>query len=251
MFSKISTLLALAVFAGSFVALGHPTNPNNIGRDVDTTASFSLGDEPDANFPGCDTTQQETLQRAIAVATRYQQNARDYFQRLGPHPAANANLTLYTPWFGAYNPANYKTVYDRFMQVNSYPLDSWTYYCRPVLKPGNCGGLLQFVTIAASDASQLNDATNTAPIEICKGFWIRNAIHKDDRLNAQTIFHESTHFHYTDHTGTDIPGTNHELDEDYGEGFCRSLARDHPADAGHNADNYAFFARFLDIATHP
>ncbi|KAF4579766.1 hypothetical protein EYR40_000059 [Pleurotus pulmonarius] len=179
MFSKISTLLALAVFAGSFVALGHPTNPNNIGRDVDTTASFSLADEPDANFPGCDTTQQETLQRAIAVATRYQQNAREfvpfdyvycpsskalltYFQRLGPHPAANANLTLYTPWFGAYNPANYQTVYDRFMQVNSYPLDSWTYYCRPVLKPGNCGGLLQFVTIAASDASQLNDATNTA-----------------------------------------------------------------------------------------
>lgn len=226
--------------------MGHPTESNIVGRNVDAKDSLSFADEVDANFPGCDTTQQATLQRAIDVATRYQQKTRTYFQQLGPHPAANANLTLYTTWFGAYDPARYTTVHSRFMQVDSYPLDSWTYYCRPMLKPGNCGGLLQFVTMAVSESNQLDGATNTASIEVCKGFWIRNALHKDDKLNGHTIFHEATHFHYTDHTGTDVPGTNHELKEDYEESFSRGLAAKKPADAVQNADNYAYFAQYLD-----
>ncbi|KAJ8701116.1 hypothetical protein PTI98_004073 [Pleurotus ostreatus] len=72
MFSKLSTILALAIFAGSSVVMGHPTESNIVGRNVDAKDSLSFADEVDANFPGCDTTQQATLQRAIDVATRYQ-----------------------------------------------------------------------------------------------------------------------------------------------------------------------------------
>lgn len=191
MFSKISALLVLAISAGSVMALGLPTTFNNVGqyiplydtlesiaditiyegRDLDAYALSSVSDEADANFPGCDTTQQATLQRAIDVATRFQRkthafvgvngidcpfsNTRSsYFQLLGPNPPANADLALYTTWFGVYDHARYTTVYNRFLHVDTYPLNSWTYYCRPVLSPGRCGALAQFATIAISGSGE-------------------------------------------------------------------------------------------------
>ncbi|KAF9494230.1 hypothetical protein BDN71DRAFT_999053 [Pleurotus eryngii] len=246
MFSKISAPLVFAISAGSFVALGHPTTSNNVGRDVDAYALSSVSDEADANFPGCDTTQQATLQRAIDVAIRFQRKTHAYFRLLGPNPPANADLALYTTWFGVYDHARYTTVYNRFLHVDTYPLNSWTYYCRPVLSPGRCGALAQFATNAISGSGELDDDTNIAPVEICKGFWLRDAIRKNDTINGQTIFHEATHFHHIDATPTVVMGTNHGLDEDYGESFCEGLARDHPADACRNADSYAFFAQYVD-----
>ncbi|KAF4602893.1 hypothetical protein EYR38_003297 [Pleurotus pulmonarius] len=249
MFSKMTTVLALAISVGRLLALGHPTVVGNVGRDVDAGASFALAHNADATFPGCDAAQQATLQRAINVATRFQQKTRTYFQHLGPNPPANADLTLYITWFGAYDHARYTTVYNRFLHVDTYPLNSWTYNCRPVLSPGRCGALSQFATLAISGSGELDDNTNIAPLEICKAFWLRDAIRKNDTINGHTIFHEATHFHYIDAANNVVMGTNHALDEDYGESFCKTLARDHPADAGHNADNYAFFAEYLDRAT--
>ncbi|KAL4261956.1 hypothetical protein AB1N83_007050 [Pleurotus pulmonarius] len=222
MLAKFLAVVMLILSAGSLV-LSHPAT----ARDVDVS---------DATFPGCNPEQIATLQRAIAVATLFQQDAWAYFAHRTANPAPGADLTRYTRWFGAYGPARYTIVYNRFQRLSTYPLNSWEYSCRPVLSPGLCGPLLQFATLAVTDSDQLNNATLIAPVEICKAFWSRNG---SDDQNGQTLFHEATHFH-----SRGMLGTNHAVAEDYGTEYSLALARDAPTDAIRNADNYAYFAQY-------
>ncbi|KAF4602892.1 hypothetical protein EYR38_003296 [Pleurotus pulmonarius] len=208
MLSKSTLLAMLTISASCLAAVVQPADAVSgaalFERDSD------IADNALANFPGCDDKQTETLRRAIPVAQRYQTEAWEYFRTRGLNPAPNTDLKSYTIWFGAYSPAHYTTVYNRFQRLSTYPLDQWTY--------------------------QLDAHTRIATVNICKGFFLM----RSDDDNGQSIIHEASHFHIYGIAGTN----NGKVEKDYGTSGCLDLARNHPDQAVDNADNYGYFAQY-------
>ncbi|KAF4607696.1 hypothetical protein EYR40_000031 [Pleurotus pulmonarius] len=208
MLSKSTLLAMLTISASCLAAIVQPADAVSgaalLERDSD------IADNALANFPGCDDKQTETLRRAIPVAQRYQTEAWEYFRTRGLNPAPNTDLKSYTIWFGAYSPAHYTTVYNRFQRLSTYPLDQWTY--------------------------QLDAHTRIATVNICKGFFLM----RSDDDNGQSIIHEASHFHIYGIAGTN----NGKVEKDYGTSGCLDLAKNHPDQAVDNADNYGYFAQY-------
>ncbi|KAF4579765.1 hypothetical protein EYR36_001584 [Pleurotus pulmonarius] len=141
MFNNFVIVACLTIATSYLNVLARPASlasgASMIARDDDVATSAL------ANFPGCSLSQTTTLQSAILVAQDFQAKSWEYFRRLGPNPpAANTDLKRYTMWFGAFTPARYTTVYNRFRAISSYPLDQWTYQCADNTD-ATCGGVLQ------------------------------------------------------------------------------------------------------------
>ncbi|KDQ32504.1 hypothetical protein PLEOSDRAFT_1080092 [Pleurotus ostreatus PC15] len=256
MFSKSALLTILTISANCLAAIAQPAGAALSERNADAPNNAL------ANFPGCDAKQTETLRRAIPVAQRYQTEAWEYvwdsipvgisysythvavvvryFRKRGRDPpAANTDMKRYTIWFGAYSPARYTIVYNRFERLSAYPLDQWSFQCMDSTDP-DCGGMVeQYWTNAYSLPMGLDPHTRIATIRICKGFF--NLLRSDDD-NGQSIIHEASHFHLNGVAGTN----NGRVEEDYGTTGCLALAKAHPDQAVDNADNYGYFAQYPD-----
>lgn len=179
MFSKSALLTILTISANCLAAIAQPAGAALSGTPTTSIylaicyhltqrSSERNADAPNnalANFPGCDAEQTETLRRAIPVAQRYQTEAWEYvwdfipvgisysythvavvvryFRKRGRNPpAANTDMKSYTIWFGAYSPARYTIVYNRFERLSAYPLDQWSFQCMDSTDP-DCGGMIE------------------------------------------------------------------------------------------------------------
>jgi hypothetical protein len=124
---------------------------------------------------------------------------------------------LYRIWFGEYNdsrPARAQSVYDKIINRRA----RFTY---------RVGG----EDCAPDDYAYTTDGSSL--IHLCRLFWAA----EDEGLESRagTIVHEHTHA---------SAGT---YDHDYMQIGCKELARDHPLKAVRNADNYEYFAEYLNL----
>ncbi len=123
--------------------------------------------------------------------------------------------SLYTTWFGRYNPnrysyvmANYSRVYYS-MWADQYTIDYTGTGC-------TSSNLIAYTK------------PGTREIYLCQAFWTLPMSGLDSKI--ETLIHEDTHV---------MAGT---FDTRYGITNCEALAKSNPFAAVHNADNYGFYA---------
>ena len=158
---------------------------------------------------GCSSSRQSALTAAIAAASSYADESKQYLEKL------SQGTSRYTTWFGAYSSADLAKVKNQYINIASvFNTKSITFKC------------------SCSVANAYAYVYPSIPYEIylCDYFWMAPVSGTDSK--AGTIIHELSHF-------TVVAGTS---DNAYGQTACKALAKTNPTKAIMNADSHEYFS---------
>jgi peptidyl-Lys metalloendopeptidase len=129
-----------------------------------------------------------------------------------------AGKTFYTRWFGACDAARHNTVHNCLSQTHNFLRTTY---------PVDCQGS----SCSANTYAYVYPTDTTRTIYVCAVFWKVTTANCVMDSQPGTLIHEASHFNNVCSTG----------DYAYGIVNCENLAKNNPANAIRNADNYCFF----------
>ncbi|KAM5544052.1 hypothetical protein V8D89_002238 [Ganoderma adspersum] len=162
-----------------------------------------------AQYTGCNSTQQDALNKATPAAQKYVADALAYLEN------DQSTVSRYTTWFGAVNKSRLATVHSHFASINSHQYTSFTYDC-------TC-------TNASLISYVVPDVFGV--IHLCAAFWDASATGSDSQ--AGTLVQQASIFDVNGGSRNFVSG---------GASDARSLAQSDPDVAIFNANNHQYFA---------
>jgi len=171
------------------------------------------GPAPDSS---CTTNEGSTIRTAGNNAISATQQGIRYLQP----SSCSSSLTTYVEWFGACDSSRYSTVKSNLNAIAGNVGLNGNY-------PVNCKGS----SCNANTYAYVYPSWSNHTVFVCGYFW--NVPTRNCVMDSQpgTLIHEMSHFN-------NVASTN---DAAYGLTNCRNLARNNPAAAIRNADNYCFY----------
>jgi len=168
-------------------------------------ASNSTEEAPN-NFVNCNANERTNV---LTADTRATQDARNSVSCL----TANSCAARYVTWFGVRTDARYQQTLRNFQAIQrDFNSGNYRIHCNPNNCPANT-----YAFVYPTDRTHV--------VYLCSVFW------RLPNERAETLVHELSHF-------TDVASTQ---DFAYGQGPCKTLARNNPANAVRNADNVCYF----------
>lgn len=209
-FVRVLTSAALAVAA---LVVATPPASSTPGPEVVASESRSVQTAArlDAQFIGCATDQQKTINSAVDTATDHIAGAYQYVV----NPPSDSTGERYTTWFGTDEPQRRAFVTSVLNNLHNNDFTTFVYDCSTCTNPS----LFAYVY-----------PDQFGVVYLCPIFWKIDLAGADSQ--AGTLIHEASHFLVNGGT----------QDHEYGQEDCMELARTKPQDAITNADNYEYFA---------
>jgi peptidyl-Lys metalloendopeptidase len=132
--------------------------------------------------------------------------------------ACSSSKSFYIRWFGACDNGRYSTVTNCLNSIHNFMRTTY---------PVDCAGS----SCSANTYAYVYPTDTTRTIYVCAVFWKVTTANCVMDSQPGTLIHEASHFNNVCSTG----------DYAYGIANCENLARNNPANAIRNADNYCFY----------